>query len=76
MTDFQKNLWLVIIGGFLTAAATLMANVYVIGGEVASVNEKVISIKESVVKIDTRLEKLEDRQRLAELKQATLLAAN
>ena len=69
MTDFQKNITVVLFGAFLSIGGTFMANVLVIG-------ERITSINKSVIKIDNNVEKLKIRMRLFEIEQARMLAAN
>ena len=69
MTDFQKNLSIVLFGAGLTVAGTFTANVLVIG-------ERISNVTKAVNKLDSRFDRLDDRQRELELKQASTYASN
>ena len=69
MTDFQKNISVVLFGALLSVGGTFVANVLVIGERISSVNK-------AVVKLDGRFDKLDDRQRELEIRQARNYASN
>lgn len=69
MTDFQKNITVVLFGALLSVAGTFAANVLVIG-------ERITSVDKAVVKLGDQIEKLDSKQREMELAQVRMLALN
>ncbi len=65
MTDFQKNIVVILMGAVMSSGAT-----------VAVLGERITAVDKSVVKLSAQFEKLDGKQREIELKQARMLAAN
>jgi len=65
MTDFQKNIVVILMGAVMSSGAT-----------VAVLGERITGVDKAVVKLSDQVEKLDGKQREIELEQARMLAAN
>jgi len=65
MTDFQKNIVVILMGAVMSSGAT-----------VAVLGERITAVDKAVVKLSDQVEKLDGKQREIELEQARMLAAN
>lgn len=65
LTDFQKNITVILIGAVMSSGAT-----------VAVLGERITGVDKAVVKLSVQIERLDSKQREIELAQARMLAAN